>query len=428
MPCWTGKWKGGRTYRTQEGRTVYVLRKMVQGKHYEITLEARNEMEAEAELALFLRDPGAYQTRSEAARTQNDAAVYLDAETVGRFLEYLQGQGRTARYVRDVGTYLAAWAEALAGRNLRRLTLQEVLRELARHKTARKNRITALKSFTAWLREGEAVLPVAEDCTLALKVPPARPAKAFREKGYSMRHVEGIYAAINGWESDKYGWKGTGRVTDVQPVRDVLCIHAKTGMHSTEIERLARGEGTVTILKEHGEISATIKFVHKSGRVHVQSIDHQTLAAVQRLRARAAAPVESYIRKVVAKAAARAGMEPVRFGELRHSFVTWASECGLEVRPKSGGLPLAAVAAVVGHQSAATTKKFYENVRVPPMIKVPLKLEHPDDPPFFGAGSVEDSGSSGGLHHGQPVPSASPLEHTAPHGVQVNGEAHRWMT
>jgi hypothetical protein len=167
MPCWTGKWKGGRTYRTQEGRTVYVLRKMVQGKHYEITLEARNEMEAEAELALFLRDPGAYQTRSEAARTQNDAAVYLDAETVGRFLEYLQGQGRTARYVRDVGTYLAAWAEALAGRNLRRLTLQEVLRELARHKTARKNRITALKSFTAWLREGEAVLPVAEDCTLA---------------------------------------------------------------------------------------------------------------------------------------------------------------------------------------------------------------------------------------------------------------------
>jgi hypothetical protein len=171
MPCWTGKWKGGRTYRTQEGRTVYVLRKMVQGKHYEITLEARNEMEAEAELALFLRGPGAYQTRSEAARTQNDAAVYLDAETVGRFLEYLQGQGRTARYVRDVGTYLAAWAEALAGRNLRRLTLQEVLRELARHKTARKNRITALKSFTAWLREVEAVLPVAEDCTLALKVP-----------------------------------------------------------------------------------------------------------------------------------------------------------------------------------------------------------------------------------------------------------------
>lgn len=70
----------------------------------------------------------------------------------------------------------------------------------------------------------------------------------------------------------------------------------------------------------------------------------------------------------------------VRFGELRHSFVTWASECGQEVRPKSGGLPLAAVAAVVGHHSAHTTKRFYENVKVPPMIKIPIKLEHPEDP------------------------------------------------
>jgi hypothetical protein len=50
------------------------------------------------------------------------------------------------------------------------------------------------------------------------------------------------------------------------------------------------------------------------------------------------------------------------------------------VRPKSGGLPLAAVAAVVGHHSANTTKRFYENVKVPPMIKIPIKLEHPEDP------------------------------------------------
>ncbi|HYI01801.1 hypothetical protein [Hyalangium sp.] len=49
------------------------------------------------------------------------------------------------------------------------------------------------------------------------------------------------------------------------------------------------------------------------------------------------------------------------------------------MRPKSGGLPLAAVAAVVGHHSANTTKRFYENVKVPPMIKSPIKLEHPED-------------------------------------------------
>jgi integrase len=151
-------------------------------------------------------------------------------------------------------------------------------------------------------------------------------------------------------------------------------------MHSTELERLAKGEGKVTPLEDQGEIAATVKFVHKSGRVHIQSIDRQTLEAVQRLRARGSAPVDSYIRKVVGRACKSLGMEPVRFGELRHSFITWASECGQEVRPKSGGLPLSAIAAVVGHQSPTTTKRFYENVKVPPMIKVPIKLEHPDDP------------------------------------------------
>lgn len=119
MPSWSGKWKGGRTYQTHDGRTVYVLRKMVQGRHYEITLEARSEIEAEAELALFLRDPGAYQTRAEAEQTRQDAEVYLDGETVGRFLEYLRGQGRTDKYRRNVRTYLASWAEALAGKDLR---------------------------------------------------------------------------------------------------------------------------------------------------------------------------------------------------------------------------------------------------------------------------------------------------------------------
>ena len=101
---------------------------------------------------------------------------------------------------------------------------------------------------------------------------------------------------------------------------------------------------------------------------------------MQRLQARGAAPVDSHIRRVVRRACKSLGMELVRFGELRHSFVTWASECGQEVRPKSGGLPLAAIAAVVGHTSPATTKRFYENVAVPPMIKVPIRLEHPEDP------------------------------------------------
>jgi integrase len=259
------------------------------------------------------------------------------------------------------------------------VSLQELLRELARHSTGRKNRITALKSFASWLRE-QGALSLAEDPTVSLKVPVTRPEKAMREKGYSIETTERLYRAINGWEYTNFRQETTRRTTEVQCVRDVLCIHAKTGMHGTEIERLARGEGKVAVLEESGEIAATVTFIHKSGNVHRQSIDRQTLAAVQRLQERGAAPVDSHIRRVVGRACKELGIEPVRLGEYRHSFVTWASECGQEVRPKSGGLPLTAIAAVVGHHSASTTKRFYDNVKVPPMIKIPIRLEHPEDP------------------------------------------------
>ena len=375
---WTGRWKGGRTFNGKDGRPVYVLRKMVQGRAYTVHLDARSETEAEAELALFLRDPEGYRTRQEARQLKQEAAVYVTAETVGRFLESMRSAGTTARYVGNVGFYLATWAESLAGRDLRTVSLQELLRELARHPTGRKNRITALKSFASWLRE-QGALSLAEDPTVSLKVPVTRPEKAMREKGYSIETTERLYRAINGWEYTNFKQETTRRTTEVQCVRDVLCIHAKTGMHGTEIERLARGEGKVAMLEEPGEIAATVTFIHKSGNVHRQSIDRQTLAAVQRLQARGAAPVDSHIRRVVGRACKELGIEPVRFGEYRHSFVTWASECGQEVRPKSGGLPLTAIAAVVGHYSASTTKRFYDNVKVPPMIKIPIKLEHPED-------------------------------------------------
>ena len=43
MPTWSGKWKGGRTYVTRDGRTVYVLRKMLGGKNFSITLDVGME-------------------------------------------------------------------------------------------------------------------------------------------------------------------------------------------------------------------------------------------------------------------------------------------------------------------------------------------------------------------------------------------------
>ncbi|WP_148273401.1 integrase [Stigmatella aurantiaca] len=116
----------------------------------------------------------------------------IDLPLVEKFLEHLKREGRTERHRKNVRNYLAQWA--------------------------------AIKSFFSWLREEEATLTTAEDLTLALKVPPARPEKAMRDKGYSMHDVERFYTAIAGWESKKYSRKGTGRVTVDPEVGEAACL------------------------------------------------------------------------------------------------------------------------------------------------------------------------------------------------------------
>ena len=69
-----------------------------------------------------------------------------------------------------------------------------------------------------------------------------------------------------------------------QAVRDVLVLRAKYGMHGTEIDRLASGEGELTPVAKQRQIFGTLKFQHKTGRVHVLSVDKQAFAAAKRLQ------------------------------------------------------------------------------------------------------------------------------------------------
>jgi hypothetical protein len=77
--------------------------------------------------------------------------------------------------------------------------------------------------------------------------------------------LQDLKQALNGWDDAETG--------------DILAkrLHAKCGMHGTEIDRLACGEGWVKVLQGQGAITSTITFIHKSGRVHVQSVDAQRL-------------------------------------------------------------------------------------------------------------------------------------------------------
>lgn len=72
------------------------------------------------------------------------------------------------------------------------------------------------------------------------------------------------------------------RAIEDQGSRDVLLLHAKLGLHESEVQRIAAREGKISLVPGHPIIVGTVKFVHKSGWVHMLSLDEQALAAAQR--------------------------------------------------------------------------------------------------------------------------------------------------
>jgi integrase len=80
------------------------------------------------------------------------------------------------------------------------------------------------------------------------------------------------------------------------------------------------------------------------------------------------------------RTAQQSGLEVIELERLRHSFITWAVAGGTLVQPKDGGIPIASIAELVGHKTQRTTRRFYLGTFIPPMAKLTLRLEHPEDP------------------------------------------------
>lgn len=195
-----------------------------------------------------------------------------------------------------------------------------------------------------------------------------------RAKGYPIKLVEQVYARVAN-----------------QRVRDVLLLRATLGMHDTEIRRLSQGKAALRRVSDPGGIEGTIAFQHlKKGKPHVVSCDARTFAAAERLLAgRAVVERKTVSKAIKAAAAALAKGMPQTYktppvvhpSELRHSFATWATTVGEEVWPANQrGVDLAKVAENMGHLGKRTTSFFYVGDRVPMMIRLPIKLHHPEDP------------------------------------------------
>lgn len=382
---WVGRWAGGRIAQGADRRRSFWLEKMVAGRRYSLRLSGvHTEAEAVRELVLFNESPDTYQppdvreetARLEAAerdRADATSAIVLDAELIGRCIEAMcEGYGSRGPVSRHhafvTHSCLTDWATspALFGRDLRRVTLAELRTQLEQWPGSRKHRIVALRSLTAWLRwRGD--LGRAEDPTIDLSVPQARrPTPRERSaRVYRPEVLEATYAHIPN-----------------QTVRDLFRVRLHTGLHETEIERIAHGEGILRPLRGMGRIAATVDVPHKSGQIHRQSVDAPTLAALERLRKLDGRwPTEKTLARNRATAAERSRMPPVYLGNLRHTRITLAAELGSVVYArKKAGAPLDVIARSVGHRSTATTIGHYLGEDVPPMVVVPVPLKHDEDP------------------------------------------------
>ncbi|MFT3708726.1 MAG: hypothetical protein QM817_13835 [Archangium sp.] len=369
---WIGSWAGGRKYKAGK-RIVYLLEKMRNGRRYTLKLAARDEEQAEKELAVFDRDPEGFRVAG-APRTVGEGALLLETDTIAAVIDWQTAQGQAPEHIYATALYLKQWAHHFDGRDVNTITISDCERALDAWGTARKMRIVALKTFCTWHVKRELLKnnPAAK-----LQVPKAIAAKHVEARNYSKLEIERAYAA-----------------TDSQVQRDTIRLAISSGLHITEIERFATGIGKLVKVEGQGEIAGVLWVLHKSGKQHPNSIDAATFAAAERVRARGSIPGRpkrfEYAERVAQRLSERLTLElgkpttieAVQYGALRHSFITLARSAGGRiVRPVNFGVSLEEIRDAVGHRTTRTTE-IYDGSQVPPMIVFPLDLTHPEDPPL----------------------------------------------
>lgn len=360
-----------------EGSEVaFHLEKIVRGERYSLRLGTLSQPDLDAELRLFARDPAGYRDAQRATRTPlpspTDDGVYVTPDLIEAFASQMRTDGLSEKYIQNTLHYVEDWTLGpakhpqlgLAGKDLRKVTLQDLHNALDKWKTAKQKRIAGLKAFTAFLR-GRGTLRSADDASIDLRSIQTKPPSPRERaaKTYSVEQLEGVYRHLH-----------------LQHYRDAFRVRVCTGMHVTEIDRMASGDCELVRLEDAGEIEGTVTFVHKSGGSHTLSLDAHTYAACVRLRK--LGTFGDLRNEDLAEAAKKAGVRPVMLANLRHTFVTLAATRGRLVQPPAGGVPLDIVAQIVGHHAITTTRRFYLGSYTPPMIALPLKLVHPEDPPL----------------------------------------------
>lgn len=332
---------------------MFIIERWIGGTHFHASTRCKTERAALKELERFEQDPAGYR----AGRSKPvDSECCITPELIDEYETYqVDVKKVTPSHGRDCARYLEQWMYAFEGRDLRRLDLHnDIKAALKTWPRAKRNRIVALKGFTAWMRREKGRLKRSEDPTLDLQVPQSRPEKLRRKKVVPLSRVQAIMPHLRA------------------DCRDTIELISNTGLHLSEVRRfMTDGELFEPSADKKAEGAlAMLAVKHKSGRMHVVALTtDEALAAAKNIRVAAWVPSHSVLWFAMRAACAAAGVEVFNAGVLRHSVATWLHE---------RGVPLQQISEQLGHRDPRTTADFYRDMggqaRALPLPAMKLRL------------------------------------------------------
>jgi integrase len=336
-------WEGGYVRVDAKGRGIYIIRRSIGGKRYEVSTRCTTRYGARRQLERFEADPESYQALPESALRQK---LTLTIELIAEFMAWSadKGNGKEWRYQQTA--HLHFWMNALNGVDLRKADLDQDILPALKGASSRAHRIAVLKTFYGWLVHDKRVLDVDEDPTYAaLSVPQSIPEQLSIDKVISKEHIQKIRDVL------EPHW------------RDVVDIQSGTGWHVSEVIRFAK-YGRINPYPGTDPTAAGVLVcpTTKSGEPLNTAVSQAVLEAGKRLLARGTMTYKNYA-AAIKVACSRVGLADITPGCFRHSVATWAINQGEDP---------AKVAAFLNHKDQRTTRRFYATFATPAKVKTIL--------------------------------------------------------
>jgi len=333
MPQIDRHWLGGYV---RDG--VFIIRRSINGKRYDITTRCTTEKAALKCLEAFEASPATYKPGKRDAPT--DAVIFTEV-IAQEFLDAMKAKGNAKAWRLIQANILKWWAGKLGSRDLRHITASDVRRHL-KDTTRYPHKLAVIKALFRWLREQkETKLDDLSD----IPSPQIKPAQWAKSKVIPQVPIKRVYGYLKA------------------PYKHALMLQAGTGWHVTEACRFANaGEIYRPLPIPFYSLPVVASPLHKSGVPHRTQVSEEVAWEAWLLRQYGKLTYHPYW-KALKKACEKAGVEVFTPGRFRHTAATHAIERG--ATPEE-------VAAFLDHKDKRTTMRLYATHAVVPKVPTPF--------------------------------------------------------